>query len=118
MNYDIIGPFTVTSKDLKQRYRTLSKKFHPDAGGTAIEFNKLIELYENLLKNITNENLFTVSEDEKKIIPFCRECNGQGVDYDYFKGILVKTWLCPVCKGSGFSSYAEWNRWVGALKTY
>lgn len=115
MNYDELGPFPVTKDELKKRYYHLSKKYHPDAGGTNEEFNRLAELYETLLKNINNTTLFVLTEKEKKEIPICRECNGQGVDYDYFKGTLVKTWRCDLCKGTGFSSFNNWRKWAHEL---
>jgi len=59
-----LTPF-VTYDEIKKRYRELSKKLHPDFGGSSEEMEKLNRAYEFLIKYIKNYR-FTFSEDEIK----------------------------------------------------
>jgi len=46
--YDLLGlDPSATPEEIKQRYRELSRTFHPDAGGTAAFFRLLNEAYED-----------------------------------------------------------------------
>ena len=40
--------FTATTDDIKRSYRQLAKVYHPDCGGSAFEFKKLLIAYETL----------------------------------------------------------------------
>ena len=40
----------ITHQELKRRYRILSKKYHPDRGGTAGQFRFIHDAYEYLVK--------------------------------------------------------------------
>ena len=48
---------------LKKEYFKLAKKYHPDAGGTTIQFQNLQAEYEKLLKSLLNGS--TLSNEEK-----------------------------------------------------
>src|SRR5262249_19188619 len=45
-------PAHAGSVEIKQRFRTLAKQYHPDHGGDSEQFIKLVDLYERL----THEN--------------------------------------------------------------
>jgi len=53
----------VTYDEIKQRYRELSKKMHPDFSGNSDDMDKLNKSY-NLLKTYIENYRFTFSEDE------------------------------------------------------
>ena len=59
-----LTPF-VTYDEIKKRYRELSKKLHPDFGGSAEDMDRLNRAYEFLKKYIENYR-YTFSEDEIK----------------------------------------------------
>jgi len=59
-----LTPF-VTFDEIKQRYRELSKRYHPDFGGSANDMDKLNKVY-NFLKNYIQNYRYTFSEDEIK----------------------------------------------------
>lgn len=44
-------PATATPQEIKQRYRTLAKKYHPDLGGDPRQMQRLTAAYEFLMKN-------------------------------------------------------------------
>ncbi len=48
--------------DLKAKFKELSKKLHPDVGGSDAEFQKMQQEYEQKLKNLTSkkENIINV----------------------------------------------------------
>ena len=68
---DTLGlPSLVSYKDIKRRYRELSKKSHPDRGGEESEMAKINEAY-TVLKNYIENYRFSFSEEEiLKQFPF------------------------------------------------
>lgn len=61
---EVLGlPVFVTFKEIRERYRELSKKLHPDQGGDREEFERLIEAYE-MLKEYAESFKFTFSDEE------------------------------------------------------
>ncbi len=44
-------PPTATPQQIKQRYRRLAKKHHPDMGGDPQQMQRLVAAYEFLMKN-------------------------------------------------------------------
>lgn len=56
-------PPLVSVKELKKRYRELSKNMHPDHGGKAEDMQKLSECYAFILSYMENYR-FKFSEDE------------------------------------------------------
>lgn len=79
------GKIIVNLKDLKQRYRKLSKKYHPDISGDDRIFLEIKDYYEGLLKVLEgkdgmsidlNEPLNTLSHGE-----FVFSYKIQGVEY-------------------------------------
>lgn len=56
-------PPLITLKELKKRYRELSKEFHPDRGGSLEMMQKLSESYKILSDYIENFR-FKFSEEE------------------------------------------------------
>ncbi len=68
---DTLGlPSMVSYKDIKRRYRELSKKIHPDRGGEESEMAKINEAY-TVLKNYIENYRFSFSEEEiLKQFPF------------------------------------------------
>lgn len=43
-------PLHATPQQIKQRYRALAKKYHPDVGGDAQRMQRLVAAYEFLMK--------------------------------------------------------------------
>lgn len=43
-------PLNATTPQIKQRYRTLAKKHHPDLGGDPRQMQRLVAAYEFLMK--------------------------------------------------------------------
>jgi DnaJ-class molecular chaperone len=43
-------PPTATPQQIKRRYRTLAKRYHPDRGGDQRQMQKIIAAYEFLMK--------------------------------------------------------------------
>lgn len=43
-------PPTATPQQIKRRYRTLAKRYHPDRGGDQRQMQKIIAAYEYLMK--------------------------------------------------------------------
>ena len=64
---DILGlPNMITRDDLKQRYRELAKRYHPDrVDGNSKEMDRIIRAYELLLEYIDGFK-FSFDEDEFK----------------------------------------------------
>ncbi len=61
---DIMGlPSMVSWKDIKERYRLLSKKYHPDKGGDAAKMAELNRAYK-ILKTYIENYRFSFSEEE------------------------------------------------------
>ena len=61
---EILGlPTMVSYKDIKERYRTLSKKFHPDRSGDAQKMAELNRAY-MILKNYIENYKFSFSDEE------------------------------------------------------
>ncbi len=56
-------PPLITSKELKKRYRELSKIMHPDRGGSEASMQKLSESYK-LLANYMENYRFKLDEEE------------------------------------------------------
>lgn len=49
---NVLGlPPNATPQEIKQRYRMLAKKYHPDRGGDARQMQRIIAAYEYLLKH-------------------------------------------------------------------
>ncbi len=50
-------------RDLKRRYRTLARRYHPDGGGDEEEMERINRAYE-LLKEYMENYRFSFTEDE------------------------------------------------------
>ncbi len=46
-------PPTATPKQIKRRYRSLAKRYHPDIGGDQRQMQRIIAAYEFLMKDYT-----------------------------------------------------------------
>jgi len=79
---------------LKEEYRRLSKKLHPDAGGDAEEFGAMKDEFQARLKMLTSD---------KPVLrnPRCRVCEGRGriTITNGFNSYMLK---CSACKGFGY----------------
>lgn len=53
---------------LKKQYFKLAKKYHPDSGGTTIQFQELQKEYDKLLKAILNGGSFTEEQKANEIV--------------------------------------------------
>ena len=105
----------LTESEVKNAYRRLAKKHHPDLGGDAYLFNQVTEAYnfamQNLIKLPDEVNPKTISgipisELGKGFGPLengatCDQCEGKG----YWKSF--EPYNCPDCNGSGRSSYSN-----------
>ncbi len=47
-------PPTATPQQIKSRYRTLAKRYHPDRGGDQRQMQRIIAAYELLMKDQTH----------------------------------------------------------------
>ncbi len=56
-------PKFVTKEDIKNQYRFLAKKYHPDVGGDAQKMEQLNHAYQLLMKYIEDFR-YTFDEDE------------------------------------------------------
>jgi hypothetical protein len=52
---------------LKKQYFKLAKKYHPDSGGTTVQFQHLQSEYEKLLKSLLNGSSFTTGQKENEL---------------------------------------------------
>lgn len=52
---------------LKKQYFKLAKKFHPDAGGTTLQFQQLQQEYEKLLSALLKGSNFTTEQKDNEI---------------------------------------------------
>lgn len=43
-------PLTATQEEIKRRYRTLAKRYHPDRGGDQRQMQRIIAAYQLLMK--------------------------------------------------------------------
>lgn len=69
VNIKVVSGFFDTSiintlDQLKKEYLKLAKKYHPDAGGTTVQFQDLQNEYEKLLKKLVNGS--NLNEEQKK----------------------------------------------------
>lgn len=48
-------PPTATPKQIKRRYRSLAKRYHPDCGGDQRQMQRIIAAYEFLMKDQTTK---------------------------------------------------------------
>lgn len=76
-----------TAIALKQSWRRLRTRLHPDHGGNVTAFDHARKLYEKLYEEL----LKPVS---------CARCRGNGF-VEVGKGFAVRREPCPVCKGRG-----------------
>jgi hypothetical protein len=53
---------------LKKQYFKLAKKYHPDAGGTTIQFQELQKEYEGLLKKLLKGSTLNTEQQENEIV--------------------------------------------------
>ena len=56
-------PKFITKEDIKNQYRFLAKKYHPDVGGDAVKMEQLNHAYRLLMKYIEDFR-YTFDEDE------------------------------------------------------
>ena len=80
---------------LKKQYLKLAKKYHPDAGGTTIQFQELQKEYEKLLNNLLKGS--SLSDEQKKneivIDEAIREVINQLVNLESINIELIGKWL-------------------------
>jgi len=80
---------------LKKQYIKLSKKYHPDAGGTTIQFQQLQNEYNILLNKILNNSQLNQSQkqNEKDLDLAIREIVDNLVNIDGLNVELIGKWL-------------------------
>jgi DnaJ-class molecular chaperone len=85
----VADPFSdcIREKEVRVRYRELSRTAHPDAGGDAAEFAELTAQRDAALARIARAP--------------CPACNGSGQEVIARRGPKVVTRLCPECRGAG-----------------
>ena len=61
---EVLGlPPMISQKELKERYRELSKRYHPDRGGSHEEMAQINRAYK-ILQNYMENYRFTFSDEE------------------------------------------------------
>jgi len=80
---------------LKKQYIKLSKKYHPDAGGTTIQFQQLQNEYNILLNKILNNSQLNQSQkqNEKDLDLAIREIVDNLINIDGLNVELIGKWL-------------------------
>jgi len=80
---------------LKKQYIKLSKKYHPDAGGTTIQFQQLQQEYNILLNKILNNSQLNQSQkqNEKELDLAIREIVDNLVNIEGLNVELIGKWL-------------------------
>ena len=88
-----------TDAEIKERYRLLCMKYHPDRdGGVRERFDEIQEAYARL-KGVARLRHFKEMEflGEK-----CEACDGFGTTRQQKGFHIVATHACPICHGSGY----------------
>lgn len=99
-NFQTLSGFFDTSiikelDDLKKQYFKLAKKYHPDAGGTTIQFQELSAEYEKLLNNLLRGSSLNKEQQENEIVidQTIREIINQLINIEGINVELVGKWL-------------------------
>jgi hypothetical protein len=80
---------------LKKEYFRLAKKYHPDAGGTTVQFQNLQSEYEKLLKSLLNGSTLTTDEKNNEIVidKAIRDVIDALINLDEINIELIGKWL-------------------------
>lgn len=125
--YKILGiPKTASLNDIKKAYRTLAKKYHPDANSEAKEeFTIINEAYQYLIKNhnpinssefssmfasmfksssnsVISKRIFTVKLTVREALEGVVKDLNLNIDIPCDKCNILSKSTCPHCKGFGF----------------
>lgn len=114
--------FPITQEEFKIAYRSASKKYHPDTGGSTGHFKVLNSVYEEIGKQPANTVFFMgdifVKPSEATEIITCADCQGKGKTEDIIQGKVIRVWKCEECRGTGKISKkkldilnADFRRW-------
>lgn len=108
MSLEALGlPEDATEDQVKARFKELSKKAHPDLGGSADEFNKLVEQRDQALKEAqfgqtlgkARSVLHELREAARGTV--CPRCEGSGVSMRRTIGFREFKTICRFCHGKG-----------------
>lgn len=84
-----------TITEAKQRWRELSRKYHPDLGGDADMFHRAKQEYEEIIKYLT-------------VSIRCPVCGGHGKYLvNEGGGFASIEMICSICKGTGKTTRGE-----------
>ena len=88
-------------KEIRDRYLTLAKAHHPDAGGTHSAAFIAVGEAHTMLRSVPSRRAWIAYYS--RISGACAACNGRGVQTKS-RGITVRLYTaCPACSGAGFN---------------
>lgn len=99
--------FPLKKSEFKTAFNNACKKYHPDTGGTAEQFNIMKSLYDEIEFRYPSRLFYSDSENDimNKIENIkCWSCDGIGELQEIFKGQILNRSKCNICKGSGYIS--------------
>ena len=99
-HYAVLGmPPASTLAELKDRYRHLARKAHPDMGGDAEQFTAITEAGQTL----TEKGRRSSYDDMLRLLNRpCEKCDGRGVLYVQVSFTNTIAQRCAACNGEGY----------------
>lgn len=98
--YLVLGLYpSSTDYELRNRYRELTRKHHPDIGGDAAFFAEVTEAGSTLCdpdRRRDYDRRMTILMDP------CPKCAGEGVTRTQVSITSITTRRCAVCQGAGY----------------
>jgi len=96
-----------TEAEVQARYKELAKTAHPDRGGSADEFQKLQDLRDRALREISigeslaNAKIQITALREAARGTLCPRCDGSGYSMQRKVGFRTMKTVCRLCRGKG-----------------
>ena len=103
--YEIMGVTrSFTANELKEKWRELSRRHHPDKGGTDEAFAEVTRAH-SVLRDPKARKLYDAAQD--LFTDLCTRCNGEGQTYKQrgFTGRVATP--CEQCNGNGRTARSD-----------